>query len=600
MSGADGPQKQVADLVVERLGAWGVERIYGYAGDGNNPLLGALRRGAKAPSFIRAKHEEGAAFMAVGDAKYSGGVGVVTSTQGPGAVHLLNGLYDAKLDSVPVVALVGQQHRSTLGSDYQQEIDLQHLFHDVATHYVQLVASPEQLPMVIDRAFRAALTHRAPSVVILPHDIQQAAVAELGQEHGEMVTAPRWTAGRMQAREQDLQAAADIINAGEKVAILAGQGMKSAQAQVVQLAELLGAGIITSLLGKPYVDENHPLAAGTMGHLGTTASARILQECDTLVIIGSNDPWTEFYPPPGKARAVQIDIDASVLANRYPIEIGLVGDSALTVEALLGRLHSPSNTDWRETVEEQVRKWREISRLRAEAPANPLNPELIVREFAERISKEWRVAIDVGSSVYHYARQMSLPTSVEAHLSSTLASMGCAIPYGISAKESSPGGPVAAVAGDGAMQMLGMNELVTVAERWRRWQNPQFVVLVLHNFDLAEVSWEQREMESQPRFPASQDVKRFDFAGYAELLGLRGLRIESPSGLSAALSEAFASDRPVVIEAITDADTPLLPPFPHGKQKLQSTRKALISEGDSGTPALNLLDAYVRIEEEHQ
>ncbi len=593
-------QKQVADLIVERLGAWGVKRIYGYAGDGNNPLLGALRRGAQAPSFIRAKHEEGAAFMAVGDAKYSGGVGVVTSTQGPGAVHLLNGLYDAKLDSVPVVALVGQQHRSTLGSDYQQEIDLQHLFHDVATHYVQLVTSSEQLPMVIDRAFRAALTHKQPTVVILPHDIQQAPVAELGQEHGEMVTSPRWTAGHTQAREDDLQAAADVINAGEKITILAGQGMKHAQSQVVQLAELLGAGITTSLLGKPYVDEEHPLAAGTMGHLGTTASAHILQECDTLIIIGSNDPWTEFYPPPGKARAVQIDIDASALANRYPVEVGLVGDSALTIEALLGRLHSQRTIGWRETVEQQVRKWREISRLRAEIPADPLNPELVVKEFAERISDNWRVAIDVGSSVYHYARQMSLPTSVEAHLSSTLASMGCAIPYGISAKESSPDTPVAVIAGDGAMQMLGVNELVTVAERWRRWQNPQFVVLVLHNFDLAEVSWEQREMESQPRFPGSQDIERFDFTGYAELLGLRGLRIQSPGDLPATLSEAFASDRPTVIEAITDAVTPLLPPFPHDKEKLQSIRTALTSEGAAGAHALDLLNAYVRVEEKHQ
>ncbi len=592
-------QRQVSDLVVERLLAWGTARIYGYAGDGNNPLLGALRR-AGAPAFITARHEESAAFMAVGEAKYTGSAGVVTSTQGPGAVHLLNGLYDAKLDSAPVVALVGQQHRSTLGSDYQQEIDLQTLFHDVAPRFVQQVSSPAQLPMVLDRAFRSALTHAQPAVVILPHDIQQASVAGLGQEHGEVVTAPRWTTGRVLPRHEDLAAAVGVLEAGERIAILAGRGVRDAQDEVIRLAEHLGAGIATSLLGKPYVDEAHPLAAGTMGHLGTTASARVLQECDTLLILGSNDPWTEFYPPPGQARAVQVDIDPAMLANRYPVEAGVVGDCAATAEALLDRLRPRGSTPWRAEVERHVRNWHEISRLRAEVAADPLNPELAVRRFAERLSPDHRVAIDVGSAVYHYARQMRLPTSVSAHLSSTLASMGCGIPYGISAKESAPERPVAVIAGDGAMQMLGNVDLVTVAERWRRWRDPRFAVLVLHNRDLAEVSWEQREMEAQPRFPASQDVPRFDFTGYAELLGLRGIRIDAPDDIPAVLDEAFACERPVVVEAITDPDTPLLPPFPHGEEQLGAMRSGLRAEGEAGAHGLALLEHYARIEDEHR
>ncbi|MBK0419032.1 thiamine pyrophosphate-requiring protein [Leucobacter sp. CSA1] len=599
MSGAADQRGQVADLVVERLAEWGVRRIYGYAGDGNNPLLGALRRGAEAPEFIRAKHEEGAAFMAVGEAKYTGGVGVVTSTQGPGAVHLLCGLYDAKLDSAPVVALVGQQHTSVLGSDYQQEIDLQHLFHDVASPFVQMVSSPEQLPMVLDRAFRSALTRAQPAVVILPHDVQQAPTPELGQSHGVVVTAPRWTTGRLLPRDEDLDAAVSVIEAGERIAILAGRGIAHAQEEVVRLAERLGAGIATSLLGKPYVDESHPLSVGTMGHLGTTASARLLQECDTLLILGSNDPWTEFYPPPGQARAVQVDVDPAVIAGRYPVEVGLVGDSAATVEALLERVEPRGETAWRSEVERQVRNWHEISRLRSEVPADPLNPELVVRRFGEQLSGDWQLAIDVGSAVYHYVRQMRLPTSVPAHLSSTLASMGCGIPFGIAAKENAPDRPVAVLAGDGAMQMLGNTELLTLAERWRRWRDPRFVVLVLHNRDLAEVSWEQREMEAQPRFEDSQEVPRFDFAGYAELLGFRGIRISRSEDVPAALEEAFATDRPVIVEALTDPDVPLLPPFPHGREQLDSMRVGLRAEGAAGARGLGLLDAYVRIEEAH-
>lgn len=589
----------IADLIVERLVDWGVERVYGYAGDGNNPLLGALQRAEHAPRFVRAKHEEGAAFMAVGEAKYGKHVGVVTSTQGPGAVHILNPLYDAKLDSVPVVALVAQQHTSVLGSDYQQEIDLQTLFHDVASPFVQLVASPEQLPMVLDRAFRTALARSQPTVVILPHDVQNAPAPELGQEHGHIVTAPRWATGRILPREADLDAAAAVIDHGERVAILAGRGVEHAQSELVALAEHLGAGVATSLLGKPFVDESHPLAAGTMGHLGTTASEHVLQHCDTLLVVGSNDPWTEFYPAPGQARAVQIDIDPAMLGNRYPIEVGVVGDAAPSLDGLRSRVRGRPTSAWRDEVERVAASWHEISRERSEVPAEPLNPERVVRELAARIPSDAQLAIDVGSCVYHYVRQIRVPTSVEAHLSSTLASMGCAVPYGIAAKEVDSTRPLVAVAGDGAMQMLGINELVTVAELATSWSDPRFVLLVLHNRDLAEVSWEQREMEGFARFGASQDVPRFDFAGYAELLGLRGLRLDDPAHIGTVLDQAFAADRPVVIEALTDPDVPLLPPLPHAAEKLTTIRSALKDEGEAGAHALELLDAYVRIEQAH-
>lgn len=591
--------RQTSDFIVERLRAWGVARVYGYAGDGNNPLLGALRRSSEGPEYIGARHEEGASFMAVGEAKYGGGPAVVTSTQGPGAVHLLTGLYDAKLDSAPVVALVAQQHTSVLGADYQQEIDLQNLFKDVAAPFVQTAAATEQLPMIIDRAFRSALTRSQPAVIILPHDVQQAAPPELGQEHGVVVTAPRWTTGRTEPAHEDIAAAADVLAKGEKIAILAGQGMKHAQQELLELAERLGAGVTTSLLGKPYVDESHPLAAGTMGHLGTPAANHVLQCCDTLLVVGSNDPWTEFYPPPGQARAVQIDIDPAMLGNRYPVEVGVVADSAIALRTLLDRLPERERADARADVKAVVRAGREVSRLRSEVVAEPLNPELVVRRFGERIPDTGCLAVDVGSSVYHYVRQTSLAPSVPAHLSSTLASMGCAIPYGLAAKELEPDRPVFALAGDGAMQMLGINELITVADRWQRWPDPRFVVLVLSNRDLAEVSWEQREMEGQPRFPDSQHVPGFSCASYAEMLGLRGVTVSDADAVPSALDEAFAADRPVVVEAFTDPDAPLLPPFPHGRENLESMRAGLRAEGVSGRHGLRLLEVYARIEEEH-
>ena len=594
--------RTVADLVVERLVAWDVERIYGYAGDGNNPLLGALRRSDIAPAFGRARHEESAAFMAVADAKYSGAVGVVTSTQGPGAMHLINGLYDAKLDSVPVVALVAQQHTSVLGSGYQQEINLGTVFADVAGPYLQTVASAEQVPLVLDRAFRSALTHRTPVVVILPHDVQNAPAPELGedlgQEHGVVVTAPEWTHGITSPRDDDVARAVDVLDAGERIAFLVGRGAAGAQAELMELADRLVAGVTMSLLGKPYVDESSPLVGGTMGHLGTTASARILQNCDTLLIVGSNDPWTEFYPKPGQARAVQIDLDPVHLANRYPIEVGLVGDAALALRELLGRVAEKDRSGWRADVETWVRQWREISRERSEVPARGLNPELVARRLADHIPHDARLAVDVGSSVYHYVRQMDLPTSVPAHLSSTLASMGCGISYAIAAKAAAPARPVAVLAGDGAVQMLGINELITVAEAWPAWEDPTMVIVVLSNRDLAEVSWEQRESESQPRFARSQEVPEFDMAAYAELLGLRGIRVEEPDQLVPALEEAFSADRPTVIDAITDPDVPLLPPFPHGREMLESMRTGLRAEGAAGEHALELLETYARMEEE--
>lgn len=587
-------ERLVADVIVERLQAWGVDRIFGYSGDGINTVLGALRRSGS-PEFVQARHEENAAFMAVGHAKYTGRPGVVLSTQGPGAVHLLNGLYDAKMDSVPVVAIIGQQSRSVLGSAYMQEIDLLNLTRDVASSFRQQVNSPEQLPLVLDRAFKAALADRAPAVVIIPHDVQQAPAPELEQEHGIVTSAPVWSPPNLVLADADLEAAAAVINDGERVAFLVGQGARGAWPQVRALAEKTGAGITTSLMGKPYVDESHPLAAGVMGHLGTSASGYLLGRCDTLVIIGSNDPWTEFYPPPGAARAVQIDVDAAAIGNRYPVEVAVTGDAAAALEGLLPLVSERSG--WRSSVETAVQDWNQLAAERAATPANPVNPELAVRELGSRLPENAQVAVDVGSSVYWYARQLRLPAGVPAHLSSTLASMGCSIPYGLAAKLAAPDRPVVALSGDGAMQMAGLSELITVSRLWPRWADPRFVLMVLNNRELAEVTWEQREMEGDPRFDQSQALPDFSYAAYAELLGLQGIRVEDPAQIGAAWDAALDADRPVLIEVLSDPDIPLLPPFPAGRTKGQDMLDALEKEGPDTAHARELVETYLRQEE---
>ena len=589
-------QHLVADLVVQRLLAWGVRRLFGHSGDGINTVLGALRRAGQRIDFVQARHEENAALMAVGHAKYTGGVGVVLSTQGPGAVHLLNGLYDAKLDHVPVVAIVGQQQTTALGTGYQQGVDLQTLFGN-ATGYVQTVLSAEHAPLVIDQAFRTALATRQPCAVVLPQDVQQLPAPEgPSHEHGVVPSTVEWRSPRVRPHDTDLQQAADVLNAGGRIALLVGQGARHAQQEVQAVADRLGAGVTTSLLGKPYVDERLASSVGVMGHLGTTAAGWLMDRCDTLLMVGTNDPWTEFYPAPGQARAVQVDLDPAVLGNRYPIDVGLPGDAAETLTALLPLLHERAGDGWRDEVADQARRWDTLAEQRAALPAKPLNPELVVRELSARLPEDAQVSVDVGSIVYWYARHLTLPRGVPAHLSSTLASMGSALPYGLAAKLAAPDRPLVAMAGDGAMQMNGIAELVTVADLWRGWADPRFVVLVLDNGDLAEVTWEQREMEGDPRFRDSQRLPAFPYAQYAELLGLRGIRVDSPADVGAAWDEALAADRPVVLQAVVDPDVPLLPPFPAGEAKSGQMAAGLRQEGTAGAAGLRLLEAQLQQE----
>ncbi|WP_111511531.1 thiamine pyrophosphate-requiring protein [Mycobacterium kyogaense] len=585
----------VADGIVDRLREWGVERVFGYAGDGIDPILAALHRADGTPEFVSARHEEMAAFMACGHAKYTGEVGVCLATQGPGAIHLLAGLYDAKLDRRPVVAIVGQVVSTALGSGYLQEVDLHPLFKDVCGQFVQTILSPEQLQMALDNAMRTAIATSTPTCLIVPHDVQKEAMPQqLPHSHGIVPSSAVIDYRRIVPAPDRVKEAAQVLNAGRRVALLVGRGAAGSAEEITQIATTLGAGVTASLLGKPVLDENAPWHTGVMGHLGTTASADLMANCDTLLIVGCNDPWTEFYPPPGQVRAVQIDTDPRVLGAKFPVDVGIVGDAATTLSQLLPLLDGDGDVGWSDTVAAYVERWKAVAARNVDDTGDHANPESVVAALNEHLPADARLAVDVGSSTYWYAKHVRLPRGVPAHVSGYLASMGCAMPYGIAAKLDAPDRPVVALIGDGAMQMNGLLELITVAHRWRGWTDPRFVVLVLHNRDLAEVSWEQREMEGDPRYPASQQVPDFPYARYADMLGVAGIRIDKSAQAADAWRAAFAADRPTLIEAVVDADIPLLPPnIPD--DKVDTVRDAVARE-DGGAAVAARIDRHVAAE----
>ncbi|MGZ6641035.1 MAG: thiamine pyrophosphate-requiring protein [Solirubrobacteraceae bacterium] len=555
--------KTVADFLLERLSGWGVRRIYGYPGDGINGLLGALNRAGDRFEFVQARHEEMAAFMACGHAKFTGEVGVCMATSGPGAVHLLNGLYDAKLDHQPVVAIVGQQARAGLGGNYQQEIDLTSLFKDVCHEYVHVAMDAAQIRHLVDRAMRIAAAERTPTVVIVPNDLQEAdAVADPPRAHGTLHSGigNGARAPRVVPEEADLRHAADILNGAERVAMLIGQGALGAGAEVTEVAELLGAGVAKALLGKAALPDDLPWVCGSIGLLGTRPSWDLMTGCDALLMVGSSFPYSEFLPEEGQARGVQIDIDGRMLGIRYPMEVNLVGDSAQTLRALIPLLERKTDRSWQERIIGEVEDWWRLVEARAHQSADPINPQRVFWELSERLPDRAILTADSGSSANWFARDLRLREGMMASLSGTLATMGPGVPYAIAAKFAHPDRPVIALVGDGAMQMNGNAELVTIARYRERWQDQRLIVLVLHNNDLNQVTWEQRVMAGDPRYEASQQLPDFPYARYAELVGLRGIRVDDPEKIGAAWDEALASDRPVVIEAICDPDVPPLPP----------------------------------------
>ncbi|ORV08292.1 thiamine pyrophosphate-requiring protein [Mycobacterium celatum] len=571
----------VADFVLERLRDWEIEKVFAYAGDGINGLLAAWGRADNKPKFVQARHEEMAAFEAVGYAKFSGRLGVCAATSGPGAIHLLNGLYDAKLDRVPVLAIVGQTNRSAMGGSYQQEVDLMSLFKDVASEYIQMVTVPEQLPNVLDRAIRTALTRRTVTAVIIPADVQELEYSPPSHAFKMVPSSLGFEWPEVGASKEGLQKAAEVLNAGERVAMLVGCGAKGAVKEVTEIADLLGAGVAKPLLGKDVLSDELPWVTGSIGLLGTRPSYELMRDCDTLFTVGSSFPYTQFLPGFGDARGVQIDIDPALIGMRYPNEVNLVGDAAATLRELIPLIQRKSDRSWREKIEKNVQRWWETMEMEANVSADPINPMRLFAELSPKLPDNAIVTADSGSSANWYARQLKFRGNMRGSLSGNLATMGPGVPYGIGGKFANPERPVIAFAGDGAMQMNGMAELITIAHYWKEWADPRLIVAVLHNNDLNQVTWEMRAMAGAPKFPESQTLPTVDYAGFAASLGLGSATLTDPEQIGSAWDQALAADRPTVLDVHCDPNIPPVPPHATFDQMKAAATSVLKGDEDA-------------------
>nr|WP_166174787.1 thiamine pyrophosphate-requiring protein [Altererythrobacter segetis] len=558
--------QSVSEFVWDRLHEWGVRRIFGYPGDGINGLVGALDAKKELFEFVQVRHEEMAAFMASAHAKFTGELGVCLATSGPGATHLLTGLYDAALDHMPVLAIVGQQARTAIGAHYQQEIDLNSAFKDVAGAFTGIAMVPAQVRHLIDRAVRIAKAERRVTALVFPNDLQEMDYAEPPRKHGAVFSGVGWSQPKVVPKDEDLKRAAEVLNSGKKVAMLVGAGCKGASDKVIAIADELGAGCAKALLGKDVLPDDLPWVTGSIGLLGTKPSYDLMMECDTFLMLGSGFPYSEFLPKQGHARGVQVDIDAGMLSIRFPHEVNLQGDAALTIDALLALLEQKIDTTWRDTIAGWKKDWQQTLHDRAMVAANPINPQRVFTELSPRLPDRVIVTSDSGSAANWYARDLQFREGMTGSLSGGLASMGAGVPYAIAAKFAFPDRPVIALVGDGAMQMNGMAELITAAKYHRKWSNQTFVVCVLNNQDLNQVTWEQRVMEGNPKAEMTQNLPDVPYHKFAAMIGFEGIYVDDPEQLGAAWDRALGSKGPCVLEVKTDPEVPPLPPHITFKQ----------------------------------
>ncbi len=578
-----------ADYLCERLIEWGVGTVYGFPGDGINGVMGALNRCSDRLRFIQTRHEEMASFMACGHAKFTGEVGVCMATSGPGAIHLLNGLYDAKLDHQPVVAIVGQTYVRALGGDFQQEVNLLQLYSDVASAYCQQVNDPSTMRHCVDRALRIAKAERTVTCLVVPADVQaQDAVFQQPKKSHTVHSGTGWWAPRVIPSGEQLRQAADILNAGQKVAILVGAGALHATDEILAVADTLGAGIAKALLGKAAVPDDVPYVTGSIGLLGTKPSWDMMQGADTLLMVGTSFPYSEFLPSEGQAKGIQIDIAPRNLSIRYPMDLALVGDAKDTLAALLPLLRRKDDRSWQEKIQKGVAKWWSLMDDRG-TPSDlrgRIRPQGLFASLSRHLPDGAILASDCGSAANWFARQVRIRRGMKASLSGNLATMVPGIPYAIAAKFAYPARVSVAMVGDGAMQMGGMAELLTAAKYYTTWDDPRLVVLVLNNEDLNQVTWEQRAMSGDPRFEGSQAIPYMPFAEYADLIGLKGIKVRTSGEIEAAWVDAFAADRPVVIDAITTPDEPPVPPHVTYEQAKALAESVLKDPADGWRGAL--------------
>lgn len=551
----------VSDFMLKRLSAWGIKRIFGYPGDGILGIMEALDRYKNDFEFVQVRHEETAALMASGYAKFTGELGVCMATTGPGAIHLLNGLYDARMDHQPVLAIIGGAPRSAIGGDYQQEIDSISLFKDVAGDYVHMCSDPAQMRQLVDRAVRIALAELTVTCIIVPKDVQALdAVEKPPHVHNMLHTSIGYSKPYVVPTGDDLQRAADILNAGQKVAFLVGAGAKGAGDEVSRVADLLGCGVAKALLGKEVLPDDLPFVTGSLGLLGSKPSWNMMMNCDTLLMVGTSYPFSEFLPREGQARGIQIDIAARRLGMRYPTELNLVGDSKESLRALIPYLKRKTDRSWREKIEAEIREWWKVVEARARERANPINPEYVAWELSSRLPDNCILTADSGTTVNWYGRTIKMRKGMMGSLSGSLATVGACVPYAHAAKFAHPDRPVVCLAGDGAMQMNGLNELITAKKYWKNWSNPQLVYIVFNNRDLNQVTWELRIEAGSPNIPMTQSIPDVPYAAFADSLGFKGMRVDRPEDVGPALDQAFAANTPVLLDVYTDPDVPTIPP----------------------------------------
>jgi pyruvate dehydrogenase (quinone) len=565
--------KTVSDFVIERIQQWGVTRVFGYPGDGIGAFDGAMGKAERAGTgfeYIRHTHEE--------------------------ICSLMNGLYDAAMDNQPVVAIVGQQGLNSLGSFTMQESNLELAFADVAA-YVHTIVSPEQAQVVVDTAFRTAITRLQPTVIILPHDVQSMKMVEPEPEMWVSRSSAVAPSTALLPPAAEIAKAAAIINAGEKVTFLVGHGATGATDEVLAAARLAGAGIITALRGKQVVPSDIPFHTQQLGLLGSLPSANQMKHCDTLIMLGTNYTYGQFLPKTGQARAVQVDMRPEQLGLRYPTEVNLWGDVKSTLAALIPLLEQKTDLSWQEGVATDMVEWENEMEGQAMLHYDDgVNPRRVFHELNKRLPERAIVTADAGTTADWYGHHIRLRRGMLGDLSGRLASMLASMPYAVAAKFAHSDRTVICTIGDGAFQMLGMNELITIKKHMGSWMSQRFIILVLHNNDLSQVSWEMRTEDGNPVWRTAQDVESVDYAGWAELLGFTAIRLTSDDDVATALDRAFAADSVVLIDAYTTRNAPPLPPHitrefakqtglalakgdPFGAAVIKDSAQALIAEG---------------------
>jgi pyruvate dehydrogenase (quinone) len=575
-----------ADLLVESLQQWGVDTVFGLPGDGINGIMDALRRRADAIRFVQVRHEEAAAFMACGYAKFTGRLGVCVATSGPGGLHLTNGLYDAKLDGQPVLAITGMPYHDLVGTFTQQDVELDRVFMDVAK-YSARVMGPTHVENVVHLACRSALMYRGVSHISFPLDVQeQSANTSRSKRNVPGHAAELLAHSSRLPSDGDLAQAADVLNAGKKIVILAGRGALGAAAELEQVADVLGAPIVKALLGKACVPDDSAYTTGTVGLLGTRPSQQALEECDTLLMVGSSFPYLEFLPKPGQARGVQIELDPLRIGLRYPMDVGLVGDSARTLRALLPLLRRKDDRSFLERAQSGMKNWWELMTTQATADTVPMKPQVVAWELGNRLRDDAIVCCDSGTVTTWWARHIRVKRGQMHSVSGTLASMACSLPYAIAAQIAYPDRQVVAFVGDGGFSML-MAELATCV----KYQLPVKIVIIKNN-SLAMIKWEQMVFLGNPEYAC--DLQPIDFALFARACGVKGLTVDHPSQCGAVMDEALNTPGPVIVEAVVDPFEPPMPPKVTVEQAAHFAEALAKGEPQRGKLALTVISDRVR------